>query len=119
VSNALRVYYALRGTASNGVDYAALPGVVTIAAGERAAGIVINPIDDTLPEHVETVEVQLQLPPPSLPGTTAQPYQLGHRSAGAFILDNDQPPPPCRLFSRWHVFTCAIPAPTATASASR
>src|SRR5262249_48010683 len=40
-NDALDVSYAIGGTASNGVDYVALPGSVTIPGGERSARITI------------------------------------------------------------------------------
>jgi hypothetical protein len=44
-SDAITVNYNIGGTASNGVDYAALPGYVTIPAGGAYALIPIVPID--------------------------------------------------------------------------
>jgi hypothetical protein len=44
-SDAITVNYHIGGTASNGVDYAALPGYVTIPAGGAYALIPIVPID--------------------------------------------------------------------------
>ena len=44
-SDAITVNYSISGTASNGVDYAALPGYVTIPAGGAYALIPIVPID--------------------------------------------------------------------------
>jgi hypothetical protein len=52
---ALTVMYSIGGTASNGVDYVALPGAVTIAAGKASALIPIVPIDNgsnTVPKTV-------------------------------------------------------------------
>ena len=51
----LTVTYDIGGTASNGVDYVALPGSVTIPAGERRALITIVPIDDGPPDVNKTV----------------------------------------------------------------
>ena len=76
------VSYAIGGTASNGVDYLALPATVTIPAGQRKATIVVVPIDDSLPERIETVVLALRLPmdwptntlPPTLtPTVTSTP----------------------------------------------
>jgi hypothetical protein len=90
----LTVRYTVGGTASNGVDYVELPGVVSIPAGRRSVSIVVRPIEDTLPEQVETVIVTLQT---ASDPTTA--CQVGYpRRAAAYILDNDQPRPPCRRF---------------------
>jgi len=58
----LTVVYAIGGSASNGVDYVALPGFVTIPARERGARIVITPIDDSEVEGPETVVLSLQIP---------------------------------------------------------
>lgn len=91
-NTSLSVLYDIRGTASNGVDYAALPGSVTIPAGHRSAEIRIVPLDDTLPERIETVVLSLVGPPVS--PTVPPPYALGQpRRAAAMIVDNDQPRP--------------------------
>jgi hypothetical protein len=88
----LSVLYEIGGTASNGVDYAALPGSVTIPAGRRSAEIRIVPIDDALPERIETVV--LSLIAPHLSSNEPPPYALGQpRRAAAIIVDNDQPRP--------------------------
>jgi hypothetical protein len=90
----LTVLYSVGGTASNGVDYVELPGVVTIPAGKRTATITVRPIEDALPEKVETVVLTLQPAP-----DPRAAYLVGYpRRAAAFILDNDQPRPPCRRF---------------------
>ncbi len=89
----LTVFYAIGGTASNGVDYVALPGSVTIPAGRRAAAVTVVPIDDTLPEYAETVVLALVLPPAA--ASAVPPYVIGSPGrAAATILDNDVPPPP-------------------------
>jgi hypothetical protein len=96
-SNALAVIFSVGGTASNGVDYLAIPSHVTIPAGQRSARIVIDPIDDNLPERIETVIIELQNPPvpaviPPIPPT----YLVGSPGrAAAIIVDNDVPRPPC------------------------
>ena len=55
----LTVPYDIGGTASNGVDYVALPGSVTIPAGELRALITIVPIDDGPPDVNKTVILTL------------------------------------------------------------
>jgi hypothetical protein len=86
-NSALTVFYAIRGTASNGVDYVTIPNSLTIPAGRRGARIGITPIDDNLPERVETVLLGLA-PPPFAPPT----YEIGRPArAGAIILDDDYP----------------------------
>lgn len=84
---ALTVFYNIRGTASNGVDYETLPSRTTIPAGHHGARLLVEPIDDNLPERVETVVLRL-ITPPLGPDT----YLIGHPArAGAVILDNDHP----------------------------
>lgn len=92
-NDSLVVHYHIGGTASNGVDYLQIPNSVQIPAGHRAAEIVIVPIDDPLPEPLETVILGLRLPPDwntNLP----PPYKVGYPArAGAVIVDNDAPRP--------------------------
>jgi hypothetical protein len=85
----LAVSYSVGGTASNGVDYIALPGTVVIPAGERAARITVWPLEDQLQEGLETVLLTLQPAPEYTIGLPAR--------AAAVIVDNDQPRPPCRM----------------------
>jgi hypothetical protein len=87
----LTVPYDIGGTASNGVDYIALPAFVTIPAGERHALITIVPIDDGPPDVNKTVILGLA------PDTNAPPdYLLGFpRRAAAIIIDQG----PCPMTS--------------------
>jgi hypothetical protein len=81
----LGVAYAIGGTATNGIDYVALPGLVTIPAGERRAAITIMPLDDGPPDITSTVILKL------VPGTN---YLLGYpQAAAAIILDSQSPRP--------------------------
>jgi hypothetical protein len=59
LSNDLRVYYRVAGTAGNAVDYQGLPGTVTLRAGESSVAIPLVPIEDAGIEPPETVEVRL------------------------------------------------------------
>ena len=43
LTNDLKVYYTLGGTARNGIDYTNLPGVLTLAAGMKDTNIIIQP----------------------------------------------------------------------------
>ena len=57
----LLVRYTLGGTASNGVDYAALSGTVMFAPGDTSTNIYMQPLPDYLPfEGTETVVLTLQ-----------------------------------------------------------
>jgi len=81
----LDVAYAIGGTATNGIDYVALPGLVTIPAGECRAAITIVPLDDGPPDITSTVILKLA------PGTN---YLVGFpSSAAAIILDSQSPRP--------------------------
>jgi Bacterial Ig domain/Calx-beta domain len=88
----LRIFYQVSGTASNGVDYATLPGEVIVPPGRLGAEIKVVPIDDNLPERIETVVITLRAPLPTM--NSAPPYIVGFpRRAAAIIVDNDQPRP--------------------------
>jgi len=64
-SEAITVNYNIGGTASNGVDYAALPGYVTIPAGGAYALIPIVPIDtNNFPKTVILTLTQSTNTPP-------------------------------------------------------
>jgi hypothetical protein len=88
----LTVHYQIGGTASNGVDYLTLPGMVVIPAGQRIAPISLVPLDDALPERIETVVLSVyELP---LGSPLPPPYTVGKPGrAAAIIVDNDQPRP--------------------------
>jgi hypothetical protein len=101
----LTISYAIGGTASNGVDYLALPGSVTIPAGERSARITIYPVDDSLTECFETVILGLRQPT-NLPPA----YVVGWPSrAAAIIVDNDRPLPDTRWLCDG-IFHLCVPA---------
>jgi hypothetical protein len=85
-NSALTLAYAIGGTATNGVDYVALPGTITIPAGSREAIITVVPLDDGPPDITSTVVLKLN--PPS--GYVVDPH---HSTAGAIILDGRTPPP--------------------------
>jgi hypothetical protein len=81
----LDVPFSVGGTASNGVDYAAITSPVTIPAGQLSARIVIRPLDDNRPEPVETVMVTLLEKDAGVPGDIlGQPHR-----ATAIIVDDD------------------------------
>jgi hypothetical protein len=86
-NDSLTVPYGIGGTASNGVDYVAIPDVVTIPSGNRSAAITIVPIDDGPPEMIKTVILTLT------PSTNSPPdYVIGYPSrAAAIIVDGGGP----------------------------
>lgn len=83
----LRVFYEMHGTATEGVDYLDLPGVAEIPAGHRSTRVVVWPIDDRLPERLESVILCLR---PSPLMSILPDYVVGRPSqAAAVIADND------------------------------
>lgn len=100
LSNALTVPYKLTGTASNGVDYVALPGFVTFPVGVNFANITVIPyLDGETNEPDETVIVTLELPPSDV---LPPPYLIGGSnnmvlSAGATIREDALTVPPVHL----------------------
>jgi hypothetical protein len=67
VTQPLSIRYALGGTATNGLDYATLPGVIEIPAGKRSATFLIRAFADGLFEDPETIEIEV------LPGENYAP----------------------------------------------
>ncbi|MEO7298211.1 MAG: Calx-beta domain-containing protein [Verrucomicrobiota bacterium] len=84
ISSNLTVFYSISGTASKGVDYASLPGSVTIPAGSVNAMVTVNPIDDSLVEGNETTVLTLAANAAYVTGSPG--------SATVTIADNDGPP---------------------------
>ncbi len=72
LTNPVTVNYTIRGTAQNGTDYQAIPGFVTIPAGESSTTLTIEPIHDGEFEGLETVFVTLESVP-----HTIDSYMLG------------------------------------------
>jgi hypothetical protein len=104
----LTVTYSIGGTASNGVDYVAPPGAVTIAAGESRAFIPIVPIDDGPPDVNKTVILTLT------PDTNSPPvYVIGFPPrAAAVILDSNGPQPAIGMLPG-QCFNLVMPGPDA------
>lgn len=81
-TGALEVEYALSGTALNGTDYAAIPGITTFADGQLSVVVPVTPTDDALVEGEETVTLAI---------TSVGGYRLANPAAATVILqDNDQ-----------------------------
>jgi hypothetical protein len=84
----LTVYYSIGGTATNGVDYAAIPNSVTIPAGQTYALVTIVPLADADSAYRPYDTVVLGLAAPSTPPNTPPSYLLGSpQKAGAIILE--------------------------------
>jgi hypothetical protein len=80
------VRYGISGTALSGVDYVALPGFVTFPPGVSGVLILIDPIDDNIPEGPEGVGLSLLAPSPEV---YPPPYMVGNpSSAGVVIRDH-------------------------------
>jgi alpha-tubulin suppressor-like RCC1 family protein len=75
----LVVNYTMSGTATEGTDYNALSGTVTIPAGSTGAYVNVIPINDTLPEGTETIIMTL----------TSGSYGVRVGSATLLLGDND------------------------------
>ncbi len=58
-STALDINYEVGGTATNGVDYPFLPGLISIPPDSASASLVISPFLDAIPEGIETVTIYL------------------------------------------------------------
>jgi len=83
-SDAVTVAYTLTGTATNGTNYAALPGSVTIPAGVAYALIPVVPIDTGPPYLPKTVI--LTLTPPT---ATAPRYSVGFPPRAVVVIEHD------------------------------
>lgn len=93
----LTVFYAVGGTAANGIDYHEIPGRITIPAESESADLVIDPLHDLLVEGLETVLVKLEDCPFDSSGASVPDcyYIVGpRRAAKAVIRDNDGNLPP-------------------------
>jgi Bacterial Ig domain len=77
------VWYDIGGTASNGVDYAAIPpNIVTIPAGATSSTIVITPTSSLPPDAVKTVVLTLTNAPTLNPVN----YEIGSPSSATVYL---------------------------------
>jgi len=88
LSGALTVTIGLGGTATNGVDYTAIPASVSFSAGSATAVVTVTPVDDTEVDPAETVIATVQ---------SGEGYVVGSPSSATLtITDNDtaQAPPP-------------------------
>ena len=96
-SGDLTVEYLVEGgTATESLDYAPLPGTVTIPDGEASASVVIVPLADDAVEGDETLTVSL---------TPKKGYVVGAQNrATQTILDDFTPPPPEAGVSDWVLY---------------
>jgi hypothetical protein len=88
LDRALTVFFDLRGTAENGVDYALLERQVTIPAGSHWARVTVTPVEDGLPEDPETVVLEL-MPSPAMGPIDS--YHIGEpKLAAGLIFDHGE-----------------------------
>ena len=80
------VSYTVTGTAASGVDFTALSGNVTIAAGARRPTITVPVIDDAIVEATETVVITLNTITSGDPQIT---IDTANDDDSIDILDND------------------------------
>jgi Bacterial Ig domain len=85
----LAVDYSIGGTASNGVDYATLPGYVTIPAGQRYSLITIVPRKAIHASAQPFLTVILALTEPPSPVATPPPYIIGWPGKAEAIILQD------------------------------
>jgi hypothetical protein len=78
---ALTVNYTLSGTATAGIDYQGVSGVVTVPAGQSGAQVAITAINDMLAEGAETVTLSL----------SAGSYGFWVNQATLYLLDDETP----------------------------
>jgi len=81
-AGALTVNYTVSGSASNGVDYSALSGSVTIPNGAVSTTITVTPVNDPDPEPSETVVLTLS-------ANAAYAVNPSSGTATVTIIDND------------------------------
>ena len=81
-ASALAVFYTVGGTATPGSDYVALPGTVSIAAGQVSADILVKPLHDNLQELPETITVTL---------TANSAYTVGNPGSATAVVLSKEP----------------------------
>ncbi len=105
VSGALAINYSVGGTAAPGIDYATLPGTVTLPAGVTTTNLFITPITSSLTTNQVTVTITLAASPnytlTSLSNATVviqdRPINIWYRTypgigGDATDIDNDRLP---------------------------
>lgn len=75
---ALSLTVSISGTATAGVDYVAIPTLVTFAAGQKVVELPITPLEDDVKEITETVQM-------TLPASAS--YVLASATASANLTD--------------------------------
>jgi hypothetical protein len=81
-NTAVTIHFAISGTASNGLDYAAISNSIIIPAGSLTATLPILPLHNGIVEGPVTVTLTLQSGPA---------YHLGAPTNATVIIDDDMP----------------------------
>jgi hypothetical protein len=79
---AVTIYFTISGTASNGLDYAAIPNSIAIPAGAATAALTILPLHNGIVKGPVTATLTLQPDPAYTPGAPA---------SGTVTIDDDMP----------------------------
>ena len=87
----LKVNYLVGGTASNGVDYVALSGRVTIPAGQLFARIIVHPIDDRAAEWRRVGSNVILSEAVNLTLRPSKAYRVGPRQAASVYIRDHLP----------------------------
>jgi hypothetical protein len=85
------IHFTIGGTATNGVDYSAIPDSLVVPAGSTSGTLVIHPIQDNLIEGNETVQLIISIP------------SCGFDTVNVTIEDS---PPPLVVSSTPDTFAC-------------
>ncbi|MFN0317554.1 MAG: Calx-beta domain-containing protein [Burkholderiales bacterium] len=105
----LTVTYSMSGSATQGSDYSALTGSVTIPAGAAAATITLVPINDALLEPTETAILTL---------SANAAYRTGTPGSATITIASDEQPPTVSITASDSLATEAGPT-TGTFTVSR
>ena len=84
-SGSLTVYFDIRGTAVNGVDYKTIPSSVTFASGKTSVECEVEPLFDGVTEGDETVQIVLK------PATPTQTYRGGAVTDAEIVVKDTKP----------------------------
>ena len=79
---AVTIYFSISGTASNGLDYAAISNSIVIPAGSLTATLPILPLHNGIVKGPVTVTLALQ---------SSAAYQLGALTSATVTIDDDMP----------------------------
>ncbi len=85
----LTVSYRTSGSAVSGSDYATLSGTVTFEIGQSTAVVLVQPLDDSVIETVESVTVSLSSPTSANSAAPTYTVDSSRSVAGATIQDDD------------------------------